>query len=100
MRHDATAQLYFAPSQFEAYLDYAFAGVADGKVVARAFSVPFAFNVEGRDELPDGGWDQVIRWAHEDRMVGRASTALSALEITLIPEARGSGKCHEVLRAS
>ena len=28
MRHDATAQLYFAPSQFEAYLDYAFAGVA------------------------------------------------------------------------
>ena len=36
MRHDATAQLYFAPSQFEAYLDYAFAGVADGKVVARA----------------------------------------------------------------
>src|SRR5712671_1049112 len=36
MRHDATAQLYFAPSQFEAYLDYAFAGVVDGKVVARA----------------------------------------------------------------
>jgi len=26
MRHDATATLYFAPSQFEAYLDYAFAG--------------------------------------------------------------------------
>jgi len=71
--HDTTAELYFAPSQFEAYLDYAFAGVADGKVVARAFSVPFAFNVEGRDELPDGGWDQVIRWAHEDRMIGRAS---------------------------
>ena len=46
MRHDAKAQLYFAPSQFEAYLDYAFAGVADGKVVARAFSAPFAFNVE------------------------------------------------------
>ena len=55
MRHDAAAQLYFAPSQFEAYLDYAFAGVADGKVVARAFSVPFAFNVDGRGELPDGG---------------------------------------------
>ena len=99
MRHDATAQLYFAPSQFEAYLDYAFAGVADGKVVARAFSVPFAFNVEGRDELPDGGWDQVIRWAHEDRMVGRASTALSALEITLVPEARGSGNSIALLNA-
>ena len=99
MRHDATAQLYFAPSQFEAYLDYAFAGVADGKVVARAFSVPFAFNVEGRDELPDGGWDQVIRWAHEDRMVGRASAALSALEIILVPEARGSGNSIALLNA-
>jgi len=30
-------------------------------------------NDDGRDELPDGGWDQVIRWAHEDRMIGRAS---------------------------
>ena len=99
MRHDATAQLYFAPSQFEAYLDYAFAGVAGGKVVARAFSVPFAFNVDGRDELPDGGWDQVIRWAHEDRMIGRASTALSALEITLVPEARGSGNSIALLNA-
>ena len=99
MRHDTTAELYFAPSQFEAYLDYAFAGVADGKVVARAFSVPFAFNVDGRDELPDGGWDQVIRWAHEDRMIGRASTALSALEITLVPEARGSGNSIALLNA-
>ena len=99
MRHDATAKLYFAPSQFEAYLDYAFAGVADGKVVARAFSVPFAFNVDGRDELPDGGWDEVIRWAHEDRMIGRASTALSALEITLVPEARGGGNSIALLNA-
>jgi len=99
MRHDTTAELYFAPSQFEAYLDYAFAGVVDGKVVARAFSVPFAFNVDGRDELPDGGWDQVIRWAHEDRMIGRASTALSALEITLVPEARGGGNSIALLNA-
>jgi GNAT superfamily N-acetyltransferase len=99
MRHGTTAELYFAPSQFEAYLDYAFAGVVDGKVVARAFSVPFAFNVDGRDELPDGGWDQVIRWAHEDRMIGRASTALSALEITLVPEARGSGNSIALLNA-
>src|SRR5712664_1675361 len=99
MRHDATAELYFAPSQFEAYLDYAFAGVADGKVVARAFSVPFAFNVEGRAELPDGGWDQVIRWAHEDRMVGRAPTTMSALEIAFVPKARGAGNSPAMLDA-
>jgi GNAT superfamily N-acetyltransferase len=99
MRHDAAANLYFAPSMFDRYLDYAFAGVVDGKVVARAFSVPFAFNTDGRAELPDGGWDQVIRWAHDDSMTGRAPTALSALEISMLPEARGSGNSLALLGA-
>ena len=39
-----------APSILDHYLDYAFAGVAGGKVVARAFSVPFAFHIDGRAE--------------------------------------------------
>src|SRR6266478_5761601 len=98
MTQSAAAELYFAPWMFDRYLDYAFAGVADGKVVARAFSVPFAFNTDGRTELPDGGWDQVIRWAHDDRMIGRAPNALSALEITMLPEARGSGNALALLR--
>ena len=99
MRHDAAADLYFAPSIFDRYLDYAFAGVIDGKVVARAFSVPFAFNTEDRAELPDGGWDEVIRWAHDDSMSGRAPTALSALEISMLPEARGGGHSLALLSA-
>ena len=99
MRHDAAAQLYFAPSMFDRYLDYAFAGVAGGKVVARAFSVPFAFAIDGRAELPDGGWDEVIRWAHDDQMTGRAPNALSALEISLLPEARGGGNSLAFLGA-
>jgi hypothetical protein len=40
---------------------------------AGAYSAERMANDDGRDELPDGGWDQVIRWAHEDRMIGRAS---------------------------
>jgi GNAT superfamily N-acetyltransferase len=99
MQHDAAAHLYFAPWIFDRYLDYAFAGVADGRVVARAFSVPFAFNTEGRTELPDGGWDQIIRWAHDDRMTGRAPNVLSALEISLLPEARGGGNSPAFLDA-
>jgi GNAT superfamily N-acetyltransferase len=99
MRHSAPAKLYFAPWMFERYLDYAFAGVVDGKVIARAFCVPFAFNVDGRTELPDGGWDQVIRWAHDDRMIGRAPNTMSALEISLLPEARGSGNSLALLNA-
>lgn len=99
MQHSAAADLYFAPWAFDRYLDYAFAGVADGKVVARAFSVPFAFDTDGRTVLPDGGWDQVIRWAHDDRMLGRAPNALSALEISLLPQARGSGNSLTLLNA-
>jgi GNAT superfamily N-acetyltransferase len=99
MMHDATAELYFAPSIFDSYLDFAFAGVAGGKVVARAFSVPFDFNIGGRTELPDGGWDEVIRWAHDDRLAGRAPNALSALEICLLPEVRGGGNSRAFLDA-
>ena len=99
MRHDPVAHLYFAPSMLDWYCDCAFAGLIDGKVVARAFSVPFAFNTEGRAELPDGGWDQIIRWAHDDRMTGRAPNVLSALEISLLPEARGGGNSPALLDA-
>lgn len=99
MRHDAAADLYFAPTIFDRYVDYAFAGISDGKVVARAFSVPFAFNTDDRHQLPDGGWDQVIRWAHADSLIGRSPTALSALEISLLPEARGSGGSLALLNA-
>lgn len=99
MRHDPVAQLYFAPTMLDWFRDYAFVGVAGGKVVARAFSVPFAFNIDGRTELPDGGWDEVIRWAHDDWMTDRYPTALSALEISLLPEARGGGNSTAFLDA-
>lgn len=97
MQHDAAAKLYFGRSNFTNYLDYAFAGLVDGEVVGRAFGVPFALDVEGRTELPDGGWDQVIRWAHDDRIVGRPPTAMSALEIAFVPKARGRGNSLAML---
>ena len=86
MRHDRVADLYYAPGCLDRYFDFVLAGLDDGKVVARAFSVPFAFNIEGRTELPDAGWDEVIRWAHEDHLLGRNPNAVSALEISLLPE--------------
>jgi GNAT superfamily N-acetyltransferase len=99
MRHDAAAELYFGSSAFADYLDYAFAGLIGGEVVARAFAVPFAFDVEGRNELPDGGWDEVIRWGHDDRIVGRTPTTMSALEIALLPKVRGQGHATAMLDA-
>ncbi|WP_336621146.1 hypothetical protein [Sinorhizobium sp. 7-81] len=99
IRHDPTTKLYFGSNVFSDYLDYAFAAIVDDEVVGRAFSVPFAFGIQGRTELPDGGWDQVIRWAHEDRLIDRTPTTMSALEVTLSPKARGIGNALSMLGA-
>lgn len=103
MLHDPAADLYFEAPHFEACLDTAFAVVEParpGLAVGRAFAVPFASeSVPGREALPDGGWDQVIRWAAADRALGRAPDALSALEITLLPTHRGRGGSAVVLDA-
>ena len=103
MQHDPTAMLYFAEAHLDAYLDTAFAVIdpaAPDIAVGRAFAVPFVFgDLPDRMELPDAGWDGVIRWAHRDRMLGRTANALSALEITLLPEQRGRGASRVILDA-
>lgn len=101
--HDPTAELYFAEPHLTACLDTAFAVVEPERpdvAVGRAFAVPFAWDgVKGREALPDTGWDGVIRWGAEDRALGRAPDALSALEITLLPSHRGRGGSRIVLDA-
>ncbi|MGB9369847.1 MAG: hypothetical protein WCE79_27955 [Xanthobacteraceae bacterium] len=99
MRHDPVADLYFSGAALDRYLDFVLVGLEDGHVVARAFSVPFCFNIAGRTELPDAGWDAVIRWAHEDHVVGRKPNAVSALEISLLPRLRGAGHSRTMLAA-
>jgi len=103
MQHDPTAMLYFAEPHLDFYLDTVFAiidPVAPDIAVGRAFAVPFVFgDLPDRMELPDAGWDGVIRWAHRDRTLGRPANALSALEITLIPERRGQGASRIILDA-
>jgi GNAT superfamily N-acetyltransferase len=101
MQHDTAAQLYFRKPHLDACLDTAFAVVDTARpelAVGRAFAVPFALDdVPGRGELPDSGWDGVIRWAHEDRALGRPADALSALDVTLLPSHRGRGASRVVL---
>lgn len=101
MMHDPAGDLHFEDSQFDRYQDCSFA-ILDPAVpeapVGRAFSVPFAFDGE-RTELPDSGWDGVIRWGQRDTLAGRAANALSALEITLLPAYRGRGASAVILDA-
>jgi len=99
MRHDPVADLYFAEAALDRYLDFVLVGLDGGEVVARAFSVPFCLGIEGRGELPDAGWDGVIRWAHEDHLAGHTPNAVSALEISLLPGLRGGGHSRAMLTA-
>ena len=104
MRHDAVGALYYGRGVLDGYREYglvAFDPVDPDQPVARAFSVPFAFcdGTAGRDQLPDGGWDEVIRWAHQDRAAGRLPTAVSALEIMVAPRLQRLGIAQRMIHA-
>ena len=97
MLHDATADLYYAEVGTR-WAGHTILAVDGGEVVARAFCVPFAMGPDlGRERLPDGGWDAVIRWAHEDVRAGRLPTTLSALEIAIVTEHRGRGLAPQLV---
>jgi GNAT superfamily N-acetyltransferase len=104
MRHDPHAALYFGTAALDRYLDFALAAVdrdAPDRVIARGFSVPFAFRegTPGRNDLPPGGWDAVLGWADADWRAGRRATAVSALEITVLPPYRARGVSRLMLEA-
>ncbi len=104
LHHDPTAELYYADGALDRYLDFALAAVdrdEPDRVIARAFSVPFAFRDGSaeRAELPAGGWDAVIGWADRDWRAGRRPNAVSALEIMVLPPYRGRGLAQSMLAA-
>ncbi|HEX3537851.1 MAG TPA: hypothetical protein VHU15_13905 [Stellaceae bacterium] len=95
LRQDPTAALYYRDG-LDRYLDFILVAVDrddPGRAIARAVSVPFALGGDcpERAELPDGGWDEIIRWSHADHIAGRAANAVSALEIMVLPPYRGRG---------
>ncbi|WP_208882322.1 GNAT family N-acetyltransferase [Streptomyces sp. PBH53] len=80
--------------------DYAlFAEDEDGQVVAHAYSVPFALDVEGRRTLPARGWDQVLAWAFADLRCGTRPDTVSAISVTIAPHAQGRGLSAVMLSA-
>jgi GNAT superfamily N-acetyltransferase len=99
MVEDPIGDLYY--SRLDANPDHVLLAVtADDRVLARAFGVRFALGEDvGRPELPDDGWDGVIRWAWLDDLAGRTATHLSALEILVAEEARGTGLAGRMLEA-
>lgn len=98
MLHDPVADLYY--SQLDVWANHVLLAVDDDDIVARGLSVGFATGPDlRRDELPSNGWDEVVRWSWLDQRVGRAPTNVSALEIVVHPDRRGSGLATEMVRA-
>jgi GNAT superfamily N-acetyltransferase len=103
-RHDPTGALYYGDDALDRHVDFVLAAVdreEPDRVVARACSVPFAFRdgTPGRNELPDDGWDGVVRWADADWRAGRRATVVSALEILVAPPYRGRGIAQLMIEA-
>ena len=99
MRHDPVADLYFAPGAFDRYLDFVLVGLEDSRSWRARSACPSRSASRAALELPDAGWDAVIRWAHEDHVLGRKPNAVSALEISLLPRLRGAGHSRTMLAA-
>lgn len=91
MQHDPVGLLASAgllrhrwPEHFAVVLDA-------GQIVARAVAVPVALGVDGREELPDHGWDAALLWAADDALRGRSATCVVALDIQVAEDRRGEG---------
>jgi hypothetical protein len=72
---------------------------ADGRVVARGRSMPFAFGSGYRTELPAGGLDRALQWAFRDLTTGATPTDACAIEIAVDRAYRGQGLSYRVLAA-
>ncbi|MEU4687940.1 N-acetyltransferase [Actinoplanes sp. NPDC023714] len=71
---------------------------ATGRAVAKAHAVPLSYT-GSLDLLPETGWDWAIRTAALDRLSGATPTIVSALEIMIRPDLRGTGLSSVMLGA-
>jgi GNAT superfamily N-acetyltransferase len=89
MNYDPWAGLYYDDTT--RWAKHVLIATDGDDVVAKGYSIPFAFPTERRTELPADGWDAVIRWGRQDFDLGVTPTCASALEITIMPSHRGTG---------
>lgn len=102
MEEDPVSTFYFAIAEqhYPEFSMVAYYADQPEVAVARSHAIPFAFGPDvGRTELPDDGWDAVVRWGWLDREVNRPPTHVSALEIVVAPAARGGGVSGRMVAA-
>lgn len=102
LTHDEVGHQFYArvATDYAAYALLAWEDDDPGHPVARSCSIPFSIAPEtGRERLPDEGWRGVIGWGLSDLAEGRAPTTVSAIEVAIRPDRRGSGLASAMLEA-
>lgn len=102
MQEDPVSNFYYAIAErdYPEFSMVAYYADQPEVAVARSHAIPFAFGPDvRRPELPDDGWDAVIRWGWLDGVWNRPRTHVSALEIAIKPELRGGGLSGRMLAA-
>ena len=92
MLEDDVADEYYG-EMLDRFPDCQWLLVEDGCVLAAGHAVPF----EWAGELPDEGWDWVLKRSVEGHRRGRAADAMSAIEICIDPAHRGRGLSHRMV---
>ncbi len=97
MHEDPIADLYYG--NLNRWSEHSLVALIDGTVAARAFSTAFSMDVPGREALPDDGWDGVVRWSHSDQQAERTATHVSALEVVIAADLKGTGLATRMVEA-
>lgn len=101
---EATWPSYIQPAPilvgwaFERYPQHQLVVLDGAEVVARAATVPFAWDGDPAS-LPDTGWDEALRTSMLDTYAGRRLTTLCALEVAVVPGKRGQDLSARTLAA-
>ena len=101
MRQDPVGSLYY-DDPVAAYPEFVLVAVDrdhPDRLVAKGYSVPFTWNEDPAESLPEDGWDGVIVYAALDRFAGRRGNLVSALEISIRPDLQGKGLSEVMLAA-
>ena len=89
MMHDPVANKYWS-SLFEFFPEFQISLVINDEIIGIANSIPFHWN-KAINELPDEGWDWVLKKGVEDYKRGIKPNALNGLQIAVKKNFQGKG---------
>lgn len=81
---------------FERHAEHQLVVLDDDRVIARAASVPLAWDGDVAG-LPDTGWDEMLRQSMQDTYAGRTLNAVCALEIAVVPGHKARNLSGQIL---